>query len=127
MANGERGAARIYLDELLRIHPHHPAALTNLSIQYERESQFDKAEALLLECSNHHPQFWPAFHRLGHVYFKRKEFLKALPCFERVVCVSPQENHRFNLAATYLALNRKEEARTIFKTLETIHVPEGLK
>ena len=91
------------------------AALGNWSLVI---SQYEK----ILEIT---PNNSIAMHRLGLIYYGRKEYMKALPYFEKVVNLYPFDYDALSMLAwTQFQLNKTREAKVLFQKA-LLHTPGG--
>lgn len=83
-----------------------------------RARDYERAEALLLEEVEAHPQSAEALRMLGGVLFVRGHPLNAAVAYKKAEALAPlDERSRFTLVMSYLALGRRDWARPELQTL----------
>jgi type IV pilus biogenesis/stability protein PilW len=108
--------ARKELNETLRLDQKFADAYNNLGVVALRQEKWDEAIALLekalLQIDYQTPE--KALTNIGHAYFKKKDYPKALEYLNRALAIDPElEEARRNLAGVFLAAGRLDKARDL--------------
>lgn len=91
---------------------------TNLE-QLLRERQYDRAERLLLEAVNQHPQSSRLLALLGEVFFLDGKYLNCAVAMKKADALAPiPRQSRFVLAMAYIAMKRPDWARPELEKLQ---------
>ena len=92
-----------------------------------RTRDYERAEALLLEAAEAHPESAEVLRVLGGVFFLRGRPLNAAIAFKKAEALAPlDERSRFTLVMAYVAMGRRDWARPELARLAAAHAGNPL-
>jgi len=110
----EKGA-RI-LTQLVTKYPKEKYARYHLGVYFRLNGFFDQAEREYNKVLELDPNFGPGLNGLGYVFMDRKEYEKAIQCFERYASVSPGDANPYDsMAEMYFRMGKLDEAVAKYK------------
>ena len=114
---------------LLSIRPNYPLAMNNLAYIYaEKGERLNFALDLIREAVKKDPKNPKFLDTLGWVYYKRKEYKKAISFLKQALSISTQAIIYYHLGKAYIKLGRMDKARKAFrKLMETGQIVPNIK
>ncbi|MGI9431180.1 MAG: tetratricopeptide repeat protein [Myxococcota bacterium] len=112
-------------EHVLRHHPESVTAHYNLGYSHYLAGDPEAAEAAYLRALEVDPRYTAALNELGGLHFARGAYERAAPYLEAAVESAPEgANYHLNLAMTYEALRRFEDARRHYLAFIELAPPE---
>lgn len=104
--------------EMLAIDPDNENANLNQAIYYKESGNDKEAEDLLVKYIEKFPQSAAAIEQLGHIYYDRKEYDKAIKQYDHAYEIDKRENYGslFHMGDAYMQLKRFADAAICFET-----------
>jgi len=114
---------------LLSIRPNYPLAMNNLAYIYaEKGERLNFALDLIREAVKKDPKNPKFLDTLGWVYYKRKEYKKAISFLKQALSISTQAIIYYHLGKAYIKLGKMDKARKAFrKLMETGQIVPNIK
>jgi tetratricopeptide (TPR) repeat protein len=102
--------AERHLAHAVELSPADPAARLELARVYELSNQPDRAIAAYRAYLAENPTFAPAHRHMGQIFFEQGKMDLAAPEFEEAAKLAPSDEDDWNLARTYSAAKKPDQA-----------------
>ena len=110
--------ADAYFERAEKVNPNVKIMFFNHGYALAKLGQEDRAIEKYIQAIRIEPIFIEAYHNLGQIYLRRREYAKAEEAFREVLRQDPRHiSSNLNLASIYMALGRKMQARERLQTV----------
>ncbi len=114
---GNYSLAENKLENILRERPDDVQARILEAILSVKRDNYDKADKILTDIITQHPDYPPAYVRRAVLYRQRGQLQKALDDLEKAREISPTAQIAMELAATYRAVGRADQALRVYREI----------
>ena len=95
--------------------------LNNLASQYMQTEDFDRAQPLLTQLTEHHPQHTDGWYFLGRIAERRNQSAKAVHAYEQVIRANPEHSEaHYNLGFLYQQQGDQQKAIEHFQRVSQL-------